>query len=470
VGWLLYPFWEHFLVTGDTTFLQMRLYPLLFEMADFYQDFLTKTDADGHYVFAGSVSPENQPSNVAVSLLNNSTFDVSAAKFVLSALVEAANTLQLEQGPGQGVERWNAMLAKLPPYLVNSDGALQEWSWPGLLDNYNHRHSSGLLPVWPFREITPESDMRLFNAALTTLKEKDQFNYENAGHGILHAGLIAANLKNDASVLNKLMRLTSEGFYFNGLATSHYTGHNVFCTDTAHAVPAILMEMLVSSSPGALELLPALPAALDQGSLWGVKGRNRVTVQELTWDLGTGSIAATVASDIEQDVTLIVRKGIRSITTTAATRDSPLGSIAKVVHLAAGASTTIAISVPHNLALHQPVMASSVADNSPAALAVDGDPTTRWSSAYTDSEWISVDLGSVQSLTGANLLWESAYGKAYKIQVSTDGTSWTDAYSTTSGGGGTESVSFTASGRYVRMQGVQRATAYGYSLWEFEVY
>jgi alpha-L-fucosidase 2 len=470
MGWLLYPFWEHYLVTGDTTFLRMRLYPLLREMADFYQDFLTKTDSNGHYVFAGSVSPENQPSNVQVSLVDNSTFDISGAKFILSALVQAASTLQMDQGPGQGVMRWTAMLAKLPPYLINSDGALQEWSWPGLLDNYNHRHSSGLLPVWPFREITPESDMTLFNAAVMTLKEKDKYSYENAGHGILHAGLIAANVNNDPSVLNKLMRLTSEGFYFNGLATSHYAGHGVFCTDAANALPAIMMEMLVSSSPGTLELLPALPAVLDQGTLWGIKGRNRVTVQELRWDLGSGSIAATVASDIDQDVTLIVRKGIRAITTTAATHDSPLGPIAKVVHLAAGASTEIAIAIPHNLALHQPVIASSVADNSPAAQAVDGDPTTRWSSGHADSEWLSVDLGSVQSLTGARLLWESAYGKAYKIQVSTDGTSWIDAYATTNGGGGVESVSFTASGRYVRMQGVQRATAYGYSLWELEVY
>jgi hypothetical protein len=469
-GWLLYPFWEHYLITGDTTFLQMRLYPLLREMGDFYQDFLTKTDANGHYIFAGSVSPENQPSNVPTSLVNNSTFDLSGAKFVLHALVQAANTLNVEQGPGQGVELWTSMIAKLPPYLINSDGALQEWSWPGLADNYNHRHSSGLLPVWPFREITPENDMTLFNAAFTTLKEKDQYSYENAGHGILHAGLIAANLKNDQSVLYKLMRLTGEGFYFNGLATSHYTGHNVFCTDTANALPAILMEMLVSSSPGTLELLPALPAALDKGTLWGLKGRNRVTVQELTWDLGSGSLAATIASDVDQDLTLIVRRGIDALSTTATTRDSPLGPIAKVVHLVAGVSTAISITVPHNLALHQPVTASSVADGSPASYAVDGDPTTRWSSAYTDSEWISVDLGSMHSLTGVKLLWESAYAKAYKIQVSSDGASWTDAYSTTSGGGGTESIPIMKSGRYVRMLGVQRATTYGYSLWEFEVY
>jgi hypothetical protein len=312
--------------------------------------------------------------------------------------------------------------------------------------------------------------MTLFNAAVTTLKEKDQYSYENAGHGILHAGLIAANLKNDQSVLNKLTRLTSEGFYFNGLATSHYTGHNVFCTDTANALPAIMMEMLVSSSPGTLEFLPALPQALDKGTIWGVKGRNRVTVQELAWDLGAGTIVGTVASDIDQDITLIVRRGIRSLSTPATTSDSPLGAIAKVVHLAAGASTTISITVPHNLALHQPVTASSVADNSPASYAVDGDPTTRWSSAYTDNEWISVDLGSTQSLTRVTLLWESAYATAYKIQVSNDGTTWMDAYSTTSGAGGTESVSVSASGRYVRMQGVHRATAYGYSVFELEVY
>jgi len=474
-GWLLYPFWEHYLITGDTNFLQTRLYPLLKDMGCFYEDFLTKTNTDGKYIFAGSVSPENQPSNVSISLLNNSTFDISGGKFCLTALIQICNTLGLDQGPGQGVERWSNILNKLPPYLINSDGALQEWSWPGLDDHYNHRHSSGLLPVWPFREITPENNLTLFNAAVTTLGKKDAYNYENAGHGLLHAALIAANLKNASSVNAKLLRLTKEDFYYNSLISSHYNAHGVFCTDTCNAVPAIMMEMLVSSSPGTLELLPALPQTLDQGAISGVKGRNRVTVQSLSWDMGGNSVDCILKSDIDQSITLIERSGINTISTSAPASSSSLGQIARVVQLQAGVSTSISIGLGQlrqtltNLALDRPVTVSSVADNRPGTNAVDGSTGTRWSSAYTDNEWIYVDLGSIKSLAGVNLNWEAAYGKSYKIQVSNDAVDWTDVYSTTNGNGGIDQINFAASGRYVRMLGVQRGTIYGYSLWEFEV-
>ncbi|MFC5529095.1 discoidin domain-containing protein [Cohnella yongneupensis] len=123
-----------------------------------------------------------------------------------------------------------------------------------------------------------------------------------------------------------------------------------------------------------------------------------------------------------------------------------------------------------NQALNKPVTVSSVADNTQGAMAVDGNAQTRWTSAYTDNQWIRVDLGQTYNLTGAKLTWEAAYGKSYKLQVSGDGTNWTDAYSTTTGDGGTDQLSFSGSGRYVRMLGVQRATQYGYSLWEIEVY
>ncbi len=69
------------------------------------------------------------------------------------------------------------------------------------------------------------------------------------------------------------------------------------------------------------------------------------------------------------------------------------------------------------------------------------------------------------------LTWEAAYGKAYRIETSTNGTTWTPAYTTTTSDGGTDDLTFTATtARYVRMYGTQRATGYGYSLWEMEVY
>ncbi|WP_169454351.1 LamG-like jellyroll fold domain-containing protein [Catelliglobosispora koreensis] len=67
----------------------------------------------------------------------------------------------------------------------------------------------------------------------------------------------------------------------------------------------------------------------------------------------------------------------------------------------------------------------------PGPLAVDGNPQTRWSSAHTDNHWIVVDLGSVQSIERVKLNWETAYGKDYTIDVSTDGTNWTTVKSIT---------------------------------------
>lgn len=102
--------------------------------------------------------------------------------------------------------------------------------------------------------------------------------------------------------------------------------------------------------------------------------------------------------------------------------------------------------------------------------AVDGNTGTRWSSAFTDDQWLQVDLGSTATVTQVVLNWETAYGKDYKVQISANGSSWTDLKSVTGGDGGTDTLAVSGQGRYVRMQGVHRATQYGYSLWEFQVF
>ncbi|MBE3015257.1 discoidin domain-containing protein [Microbispora sp. NEAU-D428] len=106
----------------------------------------------------------------------------------------------------------------------------------------------------------------------------------------------------------------------------------------------------------------------------------------------------------------------------------------------------------------------------PASAAVDGDTGTRWSSAFSDPQWLQVDLGTTATLSQVTLNWEAAYATAFKIQVSDNATTWTDVYSTTTGTGGVQNLTVTGSGRYVRVYGTARATGYGYSLWEFQVY
>ncbi len=124
-----------------------------------------------------------------------------------------------------------------------------------------------------------------------------------------------------------------------------------------------------------------------------------------------------------------------------------------------------------NLALNKTATSSSnESANYPPSNAVDGNTSTRWSSSFSDPQWLQVDLGATKTISKVILRWQTAYGQSYQIQVSNDATTWTTIYSTTTGSGGTETLSVTGSGRYIRMYGTQRGTAYGYSLYEFEVY
>jgi F5/8 type C domain len=124
-----------------------------------------------------------------------------------------------------------------------------------------------------------------------------------------------------------------------------------------------------------------------------------------------------------------------------------------------------------NAALNRPATASSTENaGTPASAAVDGNASTRWSSAFSDPQWLQVDLGGSQQVCQVVLQWEAAYGKAFQIQVSPDASTWTSIFSTTTGTGGTQTLNVSGTGRYIRMYGTARGTAYGYSLWEFVVH
>jgi len=126
-----------------------------------------------------------------------------------------------------------------------------------------------------------------------------------------------------------------------------------------------------------------------------------------------------------------------------------------------------------NLANGKTATASSVQflTSNTANKAVDASDSSRWSSSYSDANWLKVDLGSAQTFSRVLLHWESAYGKAYRIDVSNDNSTWTTVWSTSVGDGGLDIDAFApVTARYVRMQGVTRGTSYGYSLYELEVY
>jgi beta-glucanase (GH16 family) len=153
-------------------------------------------------------------------------------------------------------------------------------------------------------------------------------------------------------------------------------------------------------------------------------------------------------------------------------RPAALAGTALAVALAGlPALTSPALAADVLLSRGRPVTVSSTESVAfPGSAAVDGDLGTRWSSAFADPQSIRVDLGSSLPLSSVVLRWEAAYARAFQVQVSGDGSAWSTVYSTTTGAGGTQTLPVSATGRYVRMYGTQRATQYGYSLWELEVY
>jgi hypothetical protein len=134
------------------------------------------------------------------------------------------------------------------------------------------------------------------------------------------------------------------------------------------------------------------------------------------------------------------------------------------------------LTASHNLAVGKTAVASSGGGDYTAGNAVDNNLGTRWGSTYCDNQWIYVDLGGNIPVNRVALLWEAAYASSYKIQTMADGKNpatdpWTTAYSNNSGDGNTDDIVFpTVTARYVRMYGIQRATSYGFSLWEFKIF
>jgi hypothetical protein len=126
-----------------------------------------------------------------------------------------------------------------------------------------------------------------------------------------------------------------------------------------------------------------------------------------------------------------------------------------------------------NVAEGRPAAASSfqtTIDDFTPGRAVDGDLSTRWASEWSDDQWLQVDLGQPTSFDHVQLVWEAAYGRAYHVQTSDDGSAWTTVHTVTGGDGGVDDLDVAGRGRYMRLQLTERGTTYGYSLYEVGIY
>jgi alpha-L-fucosidase 2 len=416
--WLLYPLVEHWEITGDQAFLRDKLGPALMELALFYEDFLTRTDSGGKVVFVPSFSMENAPGNTGVLLSINATGDIMAGKHALQAAISAANALGVEQGSGQGVQRWTALLGRLPAYRINGDNALAEWSWPSLSDNYNHRHVQHLYGAWPLHEINPETRPDLIAPALRALELRGDQN--TSAHGSLHRALAAARLKDDGKVYANLRKIIGNNMVFRSLMTSHNPNLETYNADAAHALPGVLAEALLYSRPGVLEILPALPGQLAKGSITGVRARGQIRVHGLSWDLPARTATLSVTSAIDQDVTLISRRGMTSVTTSAPVAPSPLGSNARIVSLTAGQRVDVTVALQNGYVRLVNRRSGKVLDVTGGGTA-DGVKVVQWTwSGSPNQQWrlLSNPDGSVRLVNrNSGRLLDSPTGASQGTQL-----------------------------------------------------
>jgi len=328
-GWYARQFWEHYLTTGDTTFLRSRVVPIYKDLALFYEDFLTATDKDGNYLFVPSISPENVPHNTDPSgpALINATMDIAVCREVLANLIQASETLGADQ---DSVAKWKSMLAKMPPYLLGLDGTLKEWAWPTLEEHYNHRHVSQLYGAWPGDEFDPDRTPQLALAALIAARRRtfDTLATAVAGETLAaftrcHRALAGARLKDNILVDVQLRQLMEQGYVSTALRCSREP-YAMPVPDAHGGIPAIVMEMLLYSRPGVIEVLPALPESLVKGSISGMLARTFARIDKLEWDTDARTVELTVTAFRQQDITLIARHGIEDIAAPAGVLAAPL--------------------------------------------------------------------------------------------------------------------------------------------------
>jgi alpha-L-fucosidase 2 len=354
-GWRLRQFWDHYLVTGDAEFLRTRVVPALRELALFYEGFLTTTDARGHSMFVPSVSPENMPTSVDPSgpVLINATMDISVCREVLSNLIQASYVLGTDAA---STPRWEAMLARMPPYLVELDGTLKEWAWPTLQERYAHRHVSHLYGVWPGDEIDPDRTPHLARAAEIACRKRspDLMSTAVAGetlpaYGKCHRALVGARLKDNVLVDAQLRQLLEQGYVSSSLRCSREP-YGQPIPDAHGGILAIVTEMLLYSRPGVIEVLPALPDSLTRGSIRGLLARTFARIDRLSWDMEARTVDLTVTSLRKQDVTLMARHGIEAITAPAGVIDPAFrtGMADVSVHLPANRAVTFRLTLGHH--------------------------------------------------------------------------------------------------------------------------
>ena len=314
-AWLCEHLWDHYEYSGDKEFLK-KYYPVMKGAAMFFYSTMITEPKNGWLVTAPSSSPENEfymadDTTTPVSVCMAPAMDTQIISELWNNVIKAAKVLDLNDAD---IPKLEAALEQLPPMQIDSKGRLMEW-----LEEYqevdpHHRHVSHLYGLYPGYSISPERTPELIEAAKKTLDARgdEGTGWSRAWKINFHARLLDGNRA--WKVFKGLLQpavVEETGRHRAGTFPNLFCSHPPFQIDGNFGGAAGISEMLIQSHDGYINLLPALPEALQEGSLRGIRTRGGQQI-DMEWKNGLPEIA-TIKGGYNEDVKLKVPSGINNV-------------------------------------------------------------------------------------------------------------------------------------------------------------